>query len=85
MYLPAFSFTLIGHNFFEKIASVKQINTFLEGVTASVVGLIAITALQLLKVRGGREWKDNSGQKCDYGQKKKKKKERNLKEKKRKN
>lgn len=55
MYLPAFSFTLIGHNFFEKIASVKQINTFLEGVTASVVGLIAITALQLLKVRGGRE------------------------------
>lgn len=50
MYLPAFSFTIIGHNLFEKLAKIKQISTFLEGVTASVVGFIAITSVQLMGV-----------------------------------
>jgi len=49
IYLPAFSFTLIGHNLFDKITKIRQINSFLEGVTASVIGLISITALQLLQ------------------------------------
>jgi len=49
MFLPAFSFTLIGHNFFEHIVKVHTIRAFLDGVTGSVMGLIAVTAAQLLK------------------------------------
>ncbi|MCC6499964.1 MAG: chromate efflux transporter [Anaerolineales bacterium] len=49
VYLPAFSFTLIGHDFFERLVENQQIHSFLDGVTAAVVGLIAATALQLLQ------------------------------------
>ena len=50
VFLPAFAFTLIGHQFFERLVDNKQIHTFLDGVTAAVVGLIAATAVQLLFV-----------------------------------
>jgi len=48
LFLPAFSFTLIGHNFFEKVIDDVRLHAFLEGVTAAVVGLIAMTALFLI-------------------------------------
>ncbi len=49
VFLPAFSFTLIGHEYLERIVENQQIHFFLDGVTAAVVGLIAATALQLLQ------------------------------------
>ncbi len=50
VFLPAFAFTLIGHQFFERLVDNKQLHSFLDGVTAAVVGLIAATAVQLLRV-----------------------------------
>jgi chromate transporter len=50
VFLPAFAFTLIGHQFFERVIDNHELHAFLDGVTAAVVGLIAATALQLLLV-----------------------------------
>jgi chromate transporter len=49
VFLPAFSFTLIGHEFFEKATKVKFIMTFLDGVTAGAVGLIGTSAFVILQ------------------------------------
>lgn len=49
MFLPAFSFTLIGHNFFERLVNSGKLTLFLDGVTAAVVGLIGIAAWQLIR------------------------------------
>lgn len=49
VFLPAFGFTLIGHEFMERVIENRQIHAFLDGVTAAVVGLIAATAVQLLQ------------------------------------
>jgi chromate transporter len=50
MFLPAFSFTLIGHEFFERIVESKGlVSHLLDGISAAVAGLIAVTAVQLLK------------------------------------
>ncbi len=49
IFLPAFSFTIIGHSFFERITQNDRIHKFLDGVTAGVVGLIATAALVLLR------------------------------------
>ncbi|MET0635301.1 MAG: chromate efflux transporter [Chitinophagaceae bacterium] len=48
VFLPAFSFTLMGHSLLEKVIANKGLHSFLDGVTASVIGLIAITAIRLL-------------------------------------
>jgi chromate transporter len=50
IFLPAFGFTLIGHQLFERLVDNQRLHAFLDGVTAAVVGLIAATALQLLQV-----------------------------------
>jgi chromate transporter len=50
VFLPAFMFTLLGHTFFERMIEDTRLHAFLDGVTASVVGLIAATALQLMFV-----------------------------------
>jgi len=50
IFLPAFSFTLIGHTFFEKVVDNAELHAFLDGVAAALVGLIAVTFLQLLPV-----------------------------------
>lgn len=50
MFLPAFSFTLIGHDLIERATNTKNLHNLLDGIAAGVVGLIAITALGLLKV-----------------------------------
>ena len=50
IFLPAFSFTLIGHDALENLVHQPRIRLFLEGLTAGVVGLIAGTTVALLKV-----------------------------------
>lgn len=47
--LPAFSFTFIGHNFFEHLVDNKYVEPFLDGVSASVIGLLLMTAFQFVK------------------------------------
>ncbi len=49
IFLPAFSFTLIGHDFFGGVTHKPGISAFLEGVTAGVVGLIAATTIGLFR------------------------------------
>ena len=49
VFLPAFGFTLLGHDLLERLVHQPRIRLFLEGVTAGVVGLIAGTSLALLK------------------------------------
>ncbi|HWQ13961.1 MAG TPA: chromate efflux transporter [Roseiflexaceae bacterium] len=53
MYLPAFAFTLIGHDVLERAIEHTALHTILEGVTAGVVGLIGATTLQLLPQAAG--------------------------------
>jgi chromate transporter len=50
IFLPAFSFTLIAHDYLEKLVEKPGLHSFLDGVTAGVVGLISATALQLAVV-----------------------------------
>ena len=47
-FLPAFSFTLLGHNFFERLMENTAAHAFLDGVTAAVVGLIAVTSFGIV-------------------------------------
>lgn len=49
IFLPAFCFTLIGHNLIEKVIDNKALHNFLDGITAGVIGLIAVTAIQLFR------------------------------------
>jgi chromate transporter len=50
IFLPAFGFTLLGHRYLERIIENRALHSFLDGVTAGVVGLISATALGLLQV-----------------------------------
>jgi chromate transporter len=47
IFLPAFSFTLFGHRFIERLVERPSLHSFLDGVTAGVVGLIVATAVRL--------------------------------------
>jgi chromate transporter len=47
IFLPAFSFTLIGHAYLERLIEKQEVHGFLDGVTAGVVGLIAATTVRL--------------------------------------
>ena len=49
MFLPAFAFTLLGHDAMERVVQQPRVHRLLEGITAAVVGLIAGTSLALLK------------------------------------
>jgi chromate transporter len=49
IFLPAFAFTLIGHEYIEKLIENNAVHAFLDGVTAGVIGLIAVTALGLFR------------------------------------
>ena len=48
IFAPAFAFTLIGHRQLEHLVHDPRAHAFLDGVAASVVGLIAVTAVRLL-------------------------------------
>ncbi len=50
IFLPAFAFTLVGHQFMEKIIQNPSLHNFLDGVTVGVIGLIALTAIQLFRL-----------------------------------
>jgi chromate transporter len=47
IFLPAFAFTLIAFNQIQKIIHYPRLQTFLEGLTAGVVALIAISSIAL--------------------------------------
>ena len=49
IFLPAFAMTLIGHHYLERLVDNKGTHAFLDGVTAGVVGLIAVTAIGLFR------------------------------------
>jgi chromate transporter len=49
IFLPAFAFTLVGHEYLERLIANQSVHTFLDGVTAGVVGLIAATTLVLFR------------------------------------
>jgi chromate transporter len=48
VFAPAFSFTMIGHDYLEKLVENKSAHAFLDGITAGVVGLISATAIYIL-------------------------------------
>ena len=43
MFLPSFAFPIIGHHFFEAMTDNRIILPFLDGVSASVIGLLSVT------------------------------------------
>jgi chromate transporter len=47
IFLPAFAFGLLFYDRLERIIENERLHHFLEGVTAAVVGLIAVTTVQL--------------------------------------
>ena len=47
IFLPAFSFALLFYDRLERVIEDRRLHHFLEGVAAGVVGLIAVTAIQL--------------------------------------
>ena len=47
IFLPAFSFALLFYDRLERVVEDERIHRLLEGVAAGVIGLIAVTALQL--------------------------------------
>jgi chromate transporter len=47
VFLPAFSFTLMGHDYLERLVEKEEVHSLLDGVTAGVVGLIAATTVRL--------------------------------------
>lgn len=49
IFLPAFAFTLVAHDPLERLVGQPRIRKVLEGITAAVVGLIAGTAIALIK------------------------------------
>ena len=49
IFLPAFAFTLVGHDVLERVIGNPAVHTFLDGVTAGVVGLIAATTIALFR------------------------------------
>lgn len=55
MFLPSFALTLIGHQVMEKFISHPTIHHFLDGISASMVGLIAVTAGSMGWMLWGKE------------------------------
>lgn len=49
IFLPAFAFPLLAHEPLERVVMRPAMHTFLIGVTAAVVGLIAVTAIELAR------------------------------------
>ena len=47
IFIPAFSFTLVGHRYLEKAIENPSLHGALDGVAAAVVGLLAITAVHI--------------------------------------
>ena len=54
MFLPAFAFSLIFYEHLEAVAEHKRLQLFLAGVAAGVVGVIAVTVLDLAQATAER-------------------------------
>lgn len=54
IFLPAFAFSLLFYDRLEQVVENQQLNSFLEGVAAGVVGFIVATAVQLATALAGR-------------------------------
>lgn len=48
IFIPAFSFTLFGHHYLEKAIENPALHDLLEGISAAVIGLLFVTAIQIL-------------------------------------
>lgn len=55
IFAPAFAFTMIGHELFERLVHEPRLHAFLLGVTAAVVGLI-VTASVPLAIVAVHDW-----------------------------
>jgi chromate transporter len=53
IFLPAFGFTLLGHRQLETIMENRSLHGFLDGVTAGVLGLMAVVTLDLAQLAAG--------------------------------
>jgi chromate transporter len=49
VFVPAFVVTLVGHRALERVVDEPRVHRALDGITAAVVGLIAVTALALAR------------------------------------
>ncbi|MBI5501827.1 MAG: chromate efflux transporter [Deltaproteobacteria bacterium] len=49
IFLPAFAFTILGHEFLERVTTDERLRTPLDGVVAGVVGLVAATTVSLFR------------------------------------
>lgn len=47
IFLPAFSFTLLGHKYLEKLIENKTFHGLLDSISAAVFGILLVTALQI--------------------------------------
>lgn len=47
IFLPAFSFTLIGHKYLERLVENQTLHGILDGISSAVVGLLAVTAINI--------------------------------------
>ncbi len=47
MFLPAFAFTLLGFELIERVVETPGVHAFLDGVTAGVIGIVAVTVVRL--------------------------------------
>ena len=56
IFLPAFGLTLVAHDALERLVSRPGLHTFLTGVTAAVVGLIAVAAVVLVRASVTDPW-----------------------------
>ena len=48
IFIPAFAFTLVGHNYLEKAIENPSLHGVLDGIAAAVVGLLAVTAAEIV-------------------------------------
>jgi chromate transporter len=49
IFIPAFSFTMFGHEYLERMTGYKWLSMFLDGVTAGVVGTICVSGMDIVK------------------------------------
>jgi len=49
IFFPAFAFTMIGHHQLERLIENRAFHSALEGISAAVVGLLALTALDIFQ------------------------------------
>lgn len=47
IFLPAFSFTLVGHKYLERLIENKYLNNILDSISAAVAGILIFTAVQI--------------------------------------